>query len=137
VRSDCHWVTLYSANATTLDDANTGAGYVAAEGRVNQNSAGKDVPGVIQPPFVIPYGALLPKKAELTNVLVPVAASVSHVRQNAIRMEPTWMIMCQAAGAAAGLALTTAPRGEAVVMQDLDVMALQRVLIEQQQRIQP
>ena len=44
-------------------------------------------------------------KAQLRNVLVAVAASMSHIRFNAVRMEPTWMIMGHGAGSAAALAL--------------------------------
>ena len=118
---DCHWVSLY------VDGAQ-----IAAEGRVNQNSEGKDVPGVAQAPFQIPYDTMLPKRAELRNVLVPVAPSASHVRQNAIRMEPTWMIMGHAAGTAAAMA---AKAGSAV--QDVDVPALQAQLLAQKQKIVP
>ena len=74
---------------------------MVAEGRVNENRQEQDVRGVMQAPYRIPYDALLPKKSQLTNVIVPVAASMSHVRQNAVRMEPTWLVMGHASGTAA------------------------------------
>jgi len=119
---DCHWVSLYADGATTK-----------AEGRVNNGHDGKRSGGVGQAPFGIPYDALLPKRAQLTNVLVPVAASMSHLRQNAVRMEPTWMIMAHAAGSAAALAIT-----HGVAVQDVNVEELQTLLVtKQRQMIRP
>lgn len=53
-------------------------------------------------PYQIPYGTLLPPK--LTNLAVPVACSASHVGFCALRLEPIWMSLGQAAGEAIGLA---------------------------------
>lgn len=54
-------------------------------------------------PFQIPYGVLLPR--DVDGLLVPVAASSSHVGFSALRMEPTWMNLGQAAGVAAATAV--------------------------------
>lgn len=56
------------------------------------------------PIYEIPYRALLPKQAQCSNLLVPVAASVSRVVYCSVRVEPTWMALGEAAGTAAALA---------------------------------
>lgn len=54
-------------------------------------------------PYQIPYRIMVPKKVD--GLLVPVAASTTHVAYSSIRMEPTWMALGQAAGNAAHLAI--------------------------------
>lgn len=55
------------------------------------------------PAYQIPYGVLLPKSHD--NLLVPVACSASHVGFCALRLEPVWMSLGQAAGLAAEMAI--------------------------------
>lgn len=54
-------------------------------------------------PYQIPYATLLPR--EVSNLLVPVAAGSSHVGFCALRLEPIWTSLGDAAGIAAALAV--------------------------------
>jgi hypothetical protein len=55
-------------------------------------------------PYQVPYGVLVP--AGVDNLLVPGAASASHVGFCCLRYEPIWMALGQAAGHAAHLSLS-------------------------------
>lgn len=50
-------------------------------------------------PGQVPYETMLPKK--LSNLLVPVALSCTHIAMSVLRMEPVWMTLGQIAGLAA------------------------------------
>ena len=77
-------------------------------------------------PYEISFGTILPKKAEAENLLVPVCLSASHVAYSSVRMEPQYMMMGQAAGLTASMAI----QGNTAV-QDIDVPALQAKLRSQ------
>lgn len=77
-------------------------------------------------PYQMPYRVILPKKAQATNLLVPVCFSASHVAYSSLRMEPQYMILGHAAGVAASLALKS---GKPV--QDISVPDLQARLKSQ------
>ncbi|MBX5494248.1 MAG: FAD-dependent oxidoreductase [Bryobacteraceae bacterium] len=74
-------------------------------------------------PFQVPYNVLTPKKVD--GLLVPVACSCSHVAYNALRMEPVFMALGEAAGIAAHLAID-----EKVPVRKVAVPKLQKVLVE-------
>ncbi len=73
------------------------------------------------PPYQIPYRVLLPQ--DVNNLLVPVAVSSSHVGFSALRLEPIWMALGQAAGHAAGLAVKNN-----VSVQEVNISLLQDML---------
>jgi FAD-dependent oxidoreductase family protein len=75
------------------------------------------------PTYPIPYRSLTPRRDDATNLLVPVCLSASHVAFASVRMEPTFMLLGYAAGAAAAAAAR-----HTVAVQDVDVPALQRTL---------
>lgn len=82
-------------------------------------------------PYPIDYGAIIPKKQECENLLVPVAVSASHIAFGSIRMEPVFMILGQSATTAAILALD---RNQAV--QDLSYQSLKEQLLADGQVLQ-
>ena len=74
-------------------------------------------------PYEIPYRMILPKREQATNLLVPVCFSASHAAYSTLRMEPQYMIIGQAAGVAAWLALRAH-----CDLQKIDVHTLQKKL---------
>lgn len=75
------------------------------------------------PPYPISYRAIVPRRGECENLLVPVCLSASHIAYGSIRMEPVFMILGQSAACAASLALV---RGLAV--QDVPYAELRPLL---------
>ena len=107
------------------DDAGSNY-FVQNLGQVNSGQVdanGHEIPRHFEV-FEIPYEALVPRKADCENLLVPVCISASRVAFSAFRLETQFMIAGQAAGVAAVLA-------GAGAVQSVDVRQLQAVLEQQ------
>lgn len=72
-------------------------------------------------PGQVPYRAILPQGVD--NLLVPVCLSSTHVAWGTIRLEPTWMSLCESAGHAAAMAVQ-----QRIAPAQIDSDALQRKL---------
>ena len=79
--------------------------------------------GVIYAPYQIPYGTIAAK--DVRNLLAPVPASASHIGFCALRLEPIWTSLGQAAGHAAHLAIL---QGGTTDVRAVNVSKLQRRL---------
>lgn len=93
------------------------------EGNVETQTAG---------PYTISYRAIVPKRAECTNLLVPVCLSSSHIAYGSLRLEPVFLILGQSAGTAAALAL-----GSNRDVQDVDYESLRDRLLADGQLLFP
>jgi hypothetical protein len=78
--------------------------------------------------YQIPYRALTPNAADCENLLVPGAASFTHVAFCSYRLESVWMIGGHAAGLAAAMAVKSN-----LAVQRIDVGQLQAQLRKQKQ----
>ena len=94
----------------------TDEGYVQNEGELHWN---EDTPKEriirVTRPYPIDYGAIVPKKAECENLIVPVCVSATHVAFGSIRMEPVYFGLGQVAGTVAAMAVDAH-----CAVQDLD-----------------
>ena len=108
----------------TIDSHNVQR-YITPEGYV-QNEGDIGVP--TKGPYEIAYGALVPKRGQADNLLVPVCVSSSHIAFGSIRMEPVFMILAQSATTAAVLALEAR-----CAVQDVPYAALRRQLLADRQ----
>lgn len=78
--------------------------------------------------FPISYRSLRPKAAECENLLVVSCLSSSHAAYGSVRMEPVFMMVGHAAGAAASLAIEKGVR-----VQNVPYSALREVLVKEKQ----
>jgi hypothetical protein len=95
----------YNSDSHNVERIVDEAGFVRNEGDMQ----------VAVKPYQIPYRVMLPKRGEARNLLVTAAFSASHVAYSSIRMEPQYMIIGQAAGVAAALAI-----GSGKAVQEID-----------------
>ena len=110
-------VDIYPNRLVVLED-----GTLAHEGNIWSHVS----PG----PYQIPYGAIIPKKNECKNLLVPLCMSASHIAYSSIRMEATYMVMGESAGIAAALALK-----ENKAVQDINRLELITLLKKHNQKL--
>ena len=101
-----HWVDSHHVQRVALSDTS-----FTNEGRIWE---------VVKQPYEISFSTLLPNKDECSNLLVPVAASFSHVAYCSFRVEPTWMQAGHTAGTAAAIALE-----QNFSLHDLPIASLQ------------
>jgi hypothetical protein len=52
-------------------------------------------------PYPVSYRAIVPRRSECSNLLVPVCLSATHIAYGSIRMEPVFMVLGQSAATAA------------------------------------
>jgi len=79
-------------------------------------------------PGQMPFRMTVPSRNEITNLIVPVSVSATHIGFGAIRLEPQWLILGQSCGVAAAQAITSN-----VAVQDISIAQLQARLIELKQ----
>lgn len=109
-------------------DAITTSHYALDSHAHHKREAGKiHLDGFLSSPtgiYNVPYGVILPKN--VSNLLLPVPVSGSHIGFSTLRMEPCWMALGQAAGAAASLSIENK-----CTVQDLAIETLQDELLKQ------
>ncbi|MBE0657884.1 MAG: FAD-dependent oxidoreductase, partial [Bryobacteraceae bacterium] len=114
MKSDVVGMGSYSSDSHNLQRHVNEDGFVLNEGDVQ----------VSVKPYQIAYRSLVPKRAEASNLLVPVCLSASHIAYSSMRMEPQYMLLGHAAGIAAGLAVK-----HGVAVQEVPIAELQKQLL--------
>ena len=108
-KTDAIGMGSYNSDSHNVQRIVNGDGFVENEGDMQ----------VPVTPYQIPYRMLLPRRSQVHNLLVPVCFSATHVAYSTLRMEPQYMIVGQAAGVAAAMAVE-----KGIAVQDVDVQAL-------------
>ena len=103
----------YNSDSHNIQRVTTADGSLTNEG---------DVQVPVQP-YEIPYRIMLPLPDQAQNLLVPVCFSATHIAYSSVRMEPQYMILGQAAGTAASLAIR-----EKIPVQQVSLAELQGLL---------
>ncbi len=79
-------------------------------------------------PYPVSYRAIVPRKGECENLLVPVCLSASHIAYGSARMEPVFMLLGESAALAAGLAMA-----DGCPLQAVPYAKLHELLVEAKQ----
>ncbi|MEQ9453571.1 MAG: FAD-dependent oxidoreductase [Phycisphaeraceae bacterium] len=79
-----------------------------------------DVQIRLRRPYGISYRAITPPTGSVTNLLVPVALSASHIAFGSIRMEPVFMMLAESAAIAGHLAASQSIPVQALPYPDLE-----------------
>lgn len=82
------------------------------------------------PAYPVPYRAIVPKRSECQNLIVPVCLSSSHIAYGSVRMEPVFMVLGESAAFAACLSIDAG-----VAVQDIPYDTLKDQLLIAQQVI--
>jgi hypothetical protein len=101
--------------------------FVSPEGFVtSEGGMFVEIPG----PFGISYRAIVPKRGECGNLLVPICSSATHAAYGTLRMEPVFMVLGQSAATAASLAID-----RNLALQELPYPVLRERLLADGQRL--
>jgi ribulose 1,5-bisphosphate synthetase/thiazole synthase len=103
-----------------MDSHNTQR-YVDKEGNA-RNEGNVEVGGFT--PYPVGYKAIVPRKSEAANLVVPVCLSATHIAYGSIRMEPVFMVLGQSGATAACQAIEAS-----VAVQDVDLAKLHERLL--------
>jgi len=87
----------------TMDSHNCARFVKMDQGRARVLNEG-DVQVPPTDPYPVSYRAIVPRRGECENLLVPVCMSASHIAYGSARMEPVFMVLGESAAQAAALA---------------------------------
>ena len=99
--------------------------YVNPRGEVSNEG---NVEAPVQLPYPISHRAIVPKREECANLLVPVCLSATHIAYGSIRMEPVFMVLGQSSAVIASLAID-----EGVAVQEVDYDLIRKELLSLKQ----
>lgn len=88
----------------TMDSHNCARFVKVEQGRARVLNEG-DVQVAPTDPYPVSYRAIVPRRGECENLLVPVCMSASHIAYGSARMEPVFMVLGESAAQAAALAI--------------------------------
>jgi hypothetical protein len=89
-------------------------------------------------PYEIAFGTMIPKADQTENLLVPVCLSASHVAYSSVRMEPQYMMIGQAAGDTAALAIKAGtPVGKVSIAALQEKLRSQNAILHIEQEAKP